>query len=167
MLCERKRIKQSVLSDATFPHHRLHPVPNDQSEPATPNPGNPHFFNTIRATQPNTERGEDAASGGGSCHALKNSVLPVGALILRNATGLSAFPDRGVGVLFRCKRPYQDWFPRCDGGRVGNCKLLKPRSGRTAWCVGDSVSQNPLFSRSMEPARSAAPVRILYRNIPG
>src|SRR5436305_11579870 len=38
---ERKLVKQSVLPNAAFPHHRLHSAPNDQSESATPSQRNP------------------------------------------------------------------------------------------------------------------------------
>jgi hypothetical protein len=43
VLFQRKSIKQGVLTDAAFPHHRLHPGPNDQSESATSGPRNPSF----------------------------------------------------------------------------------------------------------------------------
>ena len=51
MIFERKLVKQGVLPDAAFPHHRLHPRPNDQSKSATPNPRNPYFFNAIAPKQ--------------------------------------------------------------------------------------------------------------------
>jgi len=47
VLLKRKLVKKGVLLNAAFPHHRLHPSLNDQSESAASTQHNPQFFNKI------------------------------------------------------------------------------------------------------------------------